>query len=72
MISSGSQSRAVRLLAYQLRGPVRAPGKDVRGWRLFDVSRIEDCVALEETFPGSRGRFHLHHLAWDVVYARVV
>jgi len=67
----GVQKGKVKLLAYQLRGPVRAPGKDVTGWRLFDVSRIEECVAMEETFPGSRGQFHLNHLAWDVVYARV-
>lgn len=66
----GVQKGTVKLLAYQLRGPVRE-GKDVTGWRLFFVSRIEECVALEETFPGSRGRFHVNHLAWDVLYARV-
>jgi len=67
----GVQKGIVKLLAYQLRGPVRAPGKDVTGWRLFHVSRIEECVVLEETFAGSRGQYHLNHLTWDVVYARV-
>ncbi len=66
----GIQNGSTRLLAYQLRGPVRL-GKKVVGWRNFDVSRMDDCVVLEETFPGSRGRFHVEHLKWDILYARV-
>jgi hypothetical protein len=35
------------------------------------VSQIEECVVLEDAFPGSRGDSHKHHLVWDIVYARV-
>jgi predicted DNA-binding transcriptional regulator YafY len=66
----GIQGGSTRLQAYQLRGPARA-GKNVVGWRNFQVSRMEDCVVLEQTFPGSRGRFHETHRKWDILYARV-
>lgn len=60
-----------RLLVYQLRAPVDVPGKSVKGWRLLDVSRIEDCEVLDEGFPGSRGDAHREHLQWEILYARV-
>jgi len=67
----GVQKGAARLLAYQLRGSGAVPRKSVVGWRLFDVSKIEGCAVLEESFPGSRGASHQRHYVWDVVYARV-
>jgi hypothetical protein len=67
----GLQKGAERLLVYQLRAPVDRSGKSVRGWRLLDVSQIEDCVVLDEAFPGSRGDSHRQHLEWEVLYARV-
>ena len=67
----GIQNGMAKALVYQLRGPSGVPLEKVIGWRLLFVSKIEGCVALEETFPGSRGRSHRQHLEWDIVYARV-
>jgi Fic family protein len=67
----GIQKGVERLLVYQLRGPVRQPKRSVTGWRLLDLSKIEECTVLDERFPGSRGDWHETHLTWDVVYARV-
>jgi hypothetical protein len=67
----GIQKGTERVLVYQLRAPVDLPGKSVKGWRLLEVSQIEDCVVLEEAFSGSRGPSHRNHLAWEVLYARV-
>ena len=41
------------------------------GWRPLEVSKIEALDVLEETFRGSRGRSHRHHLRWEVIFARV-
>jgi len=67
----GIQGGVTRLFVYQLAASVRRPGKDVVGWRCLDVEKIEACVILDETFPGSRGRDYPRHMNWDVVYARV-
>jgi hypothetical protein len=67
----GVQKGTTKLLIYQVRGPASAQRSDVRGWRLLEVSKIDGCLVLEETFPGSRGPSHQHHYVWDVVYARV-
>jgi hypothetical protein len=56
-----------KLLAYQIRGG-RPP---VPGWRLLEVSKIEELVVLEQTFRGSRGQAHQRHYPWDTLYARV-
>jgi hypothetical protein len=66
----GVQNGRTRLLAYQLRGPTRT-GRKIVDWRNFGVSEMENCEVLDETFRGSRGRSHVHHLKWDVLYARV-
>jgi hypothetical protein len=68
----GVQNGVERLFVYQLRGPVRSSRLNPTGWRLLDTLKIDRCVVLEATFPGSRGRSHRNHLAWDVLYARVV
>lgn len=66
----GVQRGIERLLVYQLRAPVDLPRRSVKGWRLLDVSTIEECVVLDDTFSGSRGSSHHNHLSWEVVYAR--
>jgi Arc/MetJ family transcription regulator len=67
----GVQKGTSKLLVYQRRGSSHTQRAGVRGWRLLDVSRIEACLVLEETFPGSRGDAHTRHYRWDEVYARV-
>jgi hypothetical protein len=67
----GVQKAAVRLLAFQRSEAGGARGRGIDGWRLFDVAKIEACVVLDRTFPGSRGALHAHHYAWDELYARV-
>ena len=56
-----------KLLVFQIRGG-RSP---VPGWRLLEVSKIEELVVLEQTFRGSRGEAHQHHYEWDTLFARV-
>ena len=67
----GMQHGSANLLIYQLRGSGRTPGARERGWKMLNVSKIDTCVVLDETFRGSRGESSQHHLAWEVVYARV-
>jgi hypothetical protein len=59
-----------RLLMYQRRKAGDA-GKPSRGWRILYISRVKDCIVLDETFPGTRGDAHKQHYDWDVLYARV-
>ena len=67
----GVQHGATMLLIYQLRGSSGTQRSGASGWRLLDVSKIDGCAVLDETFPGSRGSSHRRHHVWDVVYARV-
>ncbi|MGH9383621.1 MAG: Fic family protein [Vicinamibacterales bacterium] len=60
-----------RVLVYQLTGVHRVRQQSVAGWRLLDVSNIEECEVLKERFQGSRGQSHRNHHVWDIVYARV-
>ncbi len=66
----GIQNGRERLFVYQLRGPTRLD-QAATGWRLLDVSKIERCDVLDETFKGSRGQSHHDHHEWQTVYARV-
>ena len=59
-----------KLLAYQ-REKAGRKSDDVRGWRMFETSKIQDCSVLEETFEGSRQAADQRHHDWDVLYARV-
>jgi hypothetical protein len=60
-----------RLLVYQLRSvPPSSDGRAI-GWRLLDVSKIQGCGVLNESFGGSRGQAHRNHLKWEILYARV-
>jgi hypothetical protein len=73
----GLQKGARRLLVYQLRtissngGSASSRAGGEKGWRLLDVSKIEECAVLDETFRGSRGNEHHAHHVWDTIYARV-
>lgn len=67
----GVQNGIARLLVYQLRGPVRPGRSGATGWRMLDFSKLEECVALDDTFPGTRGSAHRDHYGWEVLYARV-
>ena len=67
----GVQKGTERLLTYQLRRSGGLSRGSVTGWRLLDVAKIEHCVVLDQTFPGSRGQSHHQHYSWDVLYARV-
>ena len=67
----GVHRSTTMLLAYQRRGSGGRQQTAIRGWRLFDVSKIEGCLVLEEAFQGSRVDPHQRHYVWDVVYARV-
>jgi hypothetical protein len=66
----GRRDEADKLLVYQRQ---KAGRKDpqVRGWRLLDVSKIQDCIVLEESFSGTREAANQQHHHWDVLYARV-
>jgi hypothetical protein len=46
----GVHKKVERLLAYQLRSTARSLQRRVTVWRLFDLSKIEDCVVLDATF----------------------
>jgi hypothetical protein len=67
----GRRRGAVRLLFYQLRELGGSRRGDSEGWRLLDVSRIEECLVLPDTFRGTRGESHRQHLSWDELFARV-
>jgi hypothetical protein len=67
----GVQSGHVRVFVYQLHATRIRPGKSVTGWRMLDVSKIERCLVMDQTFKGSRGRPEQEHYVWDVLYARV-
>ena len=66
----GVRDGTPRLLAYQRQ---KAGRKDprVRGWRWLDISRIETCTVLDESFAGTRETAGQQHHRWDILYARV-
>lgn len=61
----GIKNGKEKVLVYQKRGGSGA------GWRELDIDKIDACLVLAETFPGSRGASHQNHKEWDVLYARV-
>jgi hypothetical protein len=67
----GVQDGKTRLFVYQLRVVGEVESAKTRGWRLLEFPGITTCLALEETFKGSRGGAHQKHMSWDVLYARV-
>jgi hypothetical protein len=66
----GLRDGVAKLLAYQRQKGTRRDPR-ARGWRWLDVSKIHDCVVLEDRFAGTREASNQHHHHWDVLYARV-
>jgi hypothetical protein len=66
----GLRDGSVKVLVYQRKKSGRQ-NNDVRGWRSLEVSKIEGCVVLEDTFRGTRAHAAQQHHRWDVLYARV-
>jgi hypothetical protein len=64
----GIQSGIVRLFCYQVGG--RSNGR-LPGWRLFDVSEMQDCEMLKQRFAGNRDTSSGKHHRWDEVFIRV-
>lgn len=64
----GLKNGAAKLLVYQVRGESSSVG---RGWKLLDMPKIEQVTVLSDTFRGTRGRPHQHHMQWDELFARV-
>jgi hypothetical protein len=69
----GVKNGTRKLLVYQLRaaGAATRDRKPEWGWRLLEVSEIEECSVLDQTFAGSRGRSSQHHMVWDELFIRV-
>jgi len=66
----GVRDGAPKLLAFQRRKGGRQDPR-VRGWRWLDISKIQDCSVLEESFRGTRDTIGQQHHHWDILYARV-
>jgi hypothetical protein len=66
----GLRDGVVKTLVYQRRKGNRQDDR-ARGWRSLEISKIHDCVVLEDAFAGSRAKAEQHHLDWDVLFARV-
>ncbi len=66
----GLRDRADKVLVYQREKSGRKDQR-VRGWRLLDIAKIEDCRVLDASFAGTREAMDQQHHEWDVLYARV-
>ena len=66
----GRRDGAPKLLAYQ-RQKAERRDHHVRGWRWLEISKIQDCIVLENSFSGTRETADQQHHHWDVLYARV-
>ena len=66
----GVRDGVTKVLAFQRQ---KAGRKDqrVRGWRWLELSKVEDCIVLEDSFAGTREAAGQQHHHWDVLYARV-
>jgi hypothetical protein len=64
----GVKNGVPKLLVYQVRGE---SSTIVRGWKLLDLSKIEQLAILAGTFRGTRARPNQHHMEWDDLFARV-
>jgi hypothetical protein len=66
----GVRDGAAKLLAFQ-REKAGRKDHNVRGWRWLDISKVEECIVLDNSFKGRRQTSGRQHHHWDVLYARV-
>jgi predicted DNA-binding transcriptional regulator YafY len=64
----GIQNGVVRLFSWQVGG--HSSGR-IPGWRLFDVTDIQNCKMLDRHFAGNREVPSGKHRRWDQVFIRV-
>jgi hypothetical protein len=64
----GLQNGIVRLFCYQIGG--RGSGR-LPGWRMINVSEMQDCKILDKKFAGNRETPTGVHHHWNEVFARV-
>lgn len=64
----GVKNGVAKLLVYQVRGE---SSSTARGWKLLEMSKIDQLTVLSDTFRGTRERPHQHHMRWDELFARV-
>jgi hypothetical protein len=64
----GIQNGIVRLFCYQVGGRSSSP---LPGWRLVDVSEMQDCEMQQQRFGGNRETPSGKHHKWDDIFSRV-
>jgi hypothetical protein len=64
----GLQKGIARLFCYQIGGKSSSP---IPGWRLVDVSGMQNYELLEKHFAGNRETPTGRHHQWEEVFARV-
>jgi len=64
----GVQNGIVRLFCWQVGG--RSSGR-IPGWRMIDVTGMQNCAMLDRHFPGNREIATAKHHRWDEVFIRV-
>jgi hypothetical protein len=64
----GIQNGIVRLFGHQVGG---GGSSRLPGWRLVDVSEMQDCEMLKRRFAGNREVPSGKHHRWDAVFIRV-
>jgi hypothetical protein len=64
----GIQKGIVRLLCWQVAGQSTSP---IPGWRLIDVTGIQNCEMLDQQFSGGREIPSGKHHRWDELFIRV-
>jgi len=64
----GVQKGTVRLFCYQVGG--RSSGR-LPGWRMVNVSEMQNCEILDQTFAGNRKTLTGVHHHWNEVFLRV-
>ena|SRR5437879_7980456 len=64
----GIQNGIVRLLCWQVGGQ---SSSRIPGWRLIDVTDMQDCEILDQRFGGNREVPSGKHHRWEEIFARV-
>jgi hypothetical protein len=64
----GIQNGIARLFCYQVGG--RSGGR-IPGWRLVNLSEMQNCEMLQQTFAGNRETPSGKHHYWNELFVRV-